>query len=195
MAEAAAPGEFERARQAAEERRLVQAAASGSTQAFEQLYRLHVGRVHGLCLRMTSHPETAEDCTQETFVQAWRNLPRFESRSGFGTWLHRIAVNSVLAQRRRRTERLGDEDSADAEMADTLADGGSTDPGASRDLEAAIGGLPPGARDVLVLVGIYGHSHEEAAAMLGIAIGTCKAQLHRARQLLGVRLGRTEGRA
>jgi RNA polymerase sigma-70 factor (ECF subfamily) len=195
LAEAGAPGEFERARQAAEERRLVQAAASGSTQAFEQLYRLHVGRVHGLCLRMTSHRETAEDCTQETFVQAWRNLPRFESRSGFGTWLHRIAVNSVLAQRRRHTERLGNEDSVDAELADTLADGGSPDPGASRDLEAAIAGLPPGARHVLVLVGIYGHSHEEAAAMLGIAVGTCKAQLHRARQLLGARLGHTEVRA
>jgi RNA polymerase sigma-70 factor (ECF subfamily) len=101
----------------------------------------------------------------------------------------------VLVQRRRRTERLGDEDSVDAELADTLADGGSPDPGASRDLETAIAGLPPGARHVLVLVGIYGHSHEEAAAMLGIAVGTCKAQLHRARQLLGARLGHAEVRA
>jgi RNA polymerase sigma-70 factor (ECF subfamily) len=195
LAEAAAVSEFERARAAAEERRLVQAAAGGSAQAFEQLYRLHVAHVHGLCLRMTSHRETAEDCTQEAFVQAWRNLPRFESRSGCGTWLHRIAVNAVLAQRRRRVERLGDEDSVDAEVADTLADVRASDPATSRDLEAAIASLPAGARHVLVLVGIYGHSHEEAAAMLGIAVGTCKAQLHRARQLLGARLGDAEVRA
>jgi len=184
----AAESEIERARHATDERRLVEAAAAGSQAAFETLYRRHVGRVHGLCLRMTAQRETAEDCTQEAFVQAWRSLPRFEVRSSFGTWLHRIAVNTVLAQRRRRTEALGADASAEESVADTLADATASDPTAGRDLESAIAGLPPGARHVLVLAGIYGFSHEEVAAMLGIAVGTCKAQLHRARKLLGTRM-------
>src|SRR5512141_1050133 len=165
----AAESEFERAKQAADERRLVEAAAAGSQAAFEALYRRHVGRVHGLCLRMTAQRETAEDCTQEAFVQAWRSLPGFEVRSSFGTWLHRIAVNSVLAHRRRRTEALGADASAEESLAETLADATAADPTEGRDLEAAVASLPPGARHVLVLAGIYGYSHEEVSAMLGIA--------------------------
>jgi RNA polymerase sigma-70 factor (ECF subfamily) len=184
--------ELQRAREAAEERRLVMSAADGSSMAFEQLYRRHAARIHGLCLRMTGNVATAEDCTQEAFLQAWRHLPRFETRSAFGTWLHRIAVNSVLQHARRRGESLGTGDSIEREVADVLADHSAVDAGERRDLEAAIAGLPPGARHVLVLVGLYGHSHEEASQLLGIAVGTCKAQLHRARALLGARLGETE---
>jgi RNA polymerase sigma-70 factor, ECF subfamily len=184
--------ELQRARDAADERRLVASAAGGSAAAFEQLYRRHAPRVHALCLRMTGNVATAEDCTQEAFVQAWRNLARFETRSAFGTWLHRIAVNAVLQQVRRRQETLGVEDSVEREVADVLADPLSEDPGRGRDLEAAIASLPAGARHVLVLVGVYGHSHEEASQMLGVAVGTCKAQLHRARALLGARLGNDE---
>ena len=187
MAETEAGSELERARRAAEERALVAAAARGSTVAFEQLYRIHVGKVYGLCLRMTANTATAEDCTQDTFVQAWRNLPTFERRSRFGTWLHRIAVNAVLAQGRRRQESLGRDASVD-ELAVDLADPGIADAGMLRDLEAEIARLPAGARRVLVLAGLYGYSHEETASMLGIAVGTCKAQLHRARQILSARL-------
>jgi len=186
--------EFERARRIADERRLVEAAVSGSVAAFESLYRLHLGRVYGLCLRMTGHRETAEDCAQEAFIQAWRNLPRFQARASFGTWLHRIAVNAVLGQARRRSERVGKDASIEDELADTLPDGSVGDTGAGMDVEAAIARLPPGARHVLVLAGVYGYSHEETADMLGVAVGTCKAQLHRARQLLGQRLAEEEGR-
>jgi RNA polymerase sigma-70 factor (ECF subfamily) len=192
VTEAEDGSEFERARQAAEERALVDSARRGSKPAFEALYRNHVGKIYGLCLRMTAHPATAEDCTQETFIQAWRSLPSFERRSAFGTWLHRIAVNAVLAQGRRRREELGQAASAD-ELAEARPDPSVGDTGAAMDLEQAIAGLPAGARQVLVLVGIYGHSHEEAAAMLGLAVGTCKSQLHRARQLLGERLALPEG--
>jgi RNA polymerase sigma-70 factor (ECF subfamily) len=192
VAEAEDGSEFERARRAAEERALVDSASRGSKAAFEALYRNHVGKIYGLCLRMTAHPATAEDCTQETFIQAWRSLPTFERRSTFGTWLHRIAVNAVLAQGRRRREELGQAASAD-ELAAMRPDPSVGDTGAAMDLEQAISGLPAGARQVLVLVGLYGHSHEEAAAMLGLAVGTCKSQLHRARQLLGERLALPEG--
>jgi len=180
--------ELQRAREAAEERRLVVAAAGGSSTAFEALYRRHVPRLYALCLRMTGHVATAEDCVQDAFIQAWRNLPGFETRSAFGTWLHRIAVNVVLQQARRRRESLGLDDSVEREVADVLPDARNADPGLGRDLENAIAALPPGARHVLVLVGLYGHTHEEAAQMLGIAAGTCKAQLHRARALLSARL-------
>jgi RNA polymerase sigma-70 factor, ECF subfamily len=183
--------EFERARRAADERALVESAKRGSRAAFETLYRNHVGKVYGLCLRMTANRATAEDCTQEAFIQAWRRLPAFESRSAFGTWLHRIAVNAVLAQGRRRSERLGTSGSAEDEAA-ALADPAVGDPGTVLDLEAGLRRLPAGARQALVLVGLYGYSHEEAAELLGVAVGTCKSQVHRARQLLGERLAVTE---
>jgi RNA polymerase sigma-70 factor, ECF subfamily len=187
LAEAYAVIDLDRARRDADERALVAEARAGSEAAFEKLYRMHVGKVHGLCLRMTANREKAEDCTQEAFIQAWRALPRFESRSGFGTWLHRIAVNAVLAQGRRRREEPGSEAPLDDEL-EYISDASLGEPGGIDDLEAAIAALPPGARRVLVLAGIYGYSHEEAAGMLGIAVGTCKAQLHRARQLLGAKL-------
>src|SRR5271154_1555437 len=80
---------------------LVQRAVAGDTRAFERLYREHAGKVYGLCLRMTRDPALAEDCTQETFINAWRALDRFETRSSLATWLHRIAVNVTLAKRRK----------------------------------------------------------------------------------------------
>jgi RNA polymerase sigma-70 factor (ECF subfamily) len=184
--------EFEIARSAAEERALVESAAGGSKGAFERLYRLHVNKVYGLCLRMTADRSLAEDCTQDAFVQAWRALPSFERRSSFGTWIHRIAVNAVLAHGRKRSELLGEDESVDETVAGTLADRSASDPGLGRDLEQAIGRLPAGARQVLVLCGIYGYSHEEAASTLQIAVGTCKAQLHRARKLLAANLGSEE---
>jgi RNA polymerase sigma-70 factor (ECF subfamily) len=191
LTERGGESEFERARRAAEERALVESAKRGSKAAFETLYRNHVGKVYGLCLRMTANRATAEDCTQEAFIQAWRSLPAFESRSAFGTWLHRIAVNAVLAQVRRRRERLGADASAEDEAV-ALADPMAGDDGTVLDLEAGMRRLPAGARQALVLVGRYGYSHEEAAQMLGIAVGTCKSQVHRARQLLGERLAAAE---
>jgi RNA polymerase sigma-70 factor (ECF subfamily) len=191
LTEPGGESEFERARRIAEERALVESAKRGSKAAFETLYRNHVGKVYGLCLRMTTNRATAEDCTQEAFIQAWRSLPAFESRSAFGTWLHRIAVNAVLAQARRRSERLGTAGSAEDE-AMALPDPSVGDTGTVLDLEAGLRRLPAGARQALVLVGLYGYSHEEAAELLGVAVGTCKSQVHRARQLLGERLAVTE---
>src|ERR1700691_1614192 len=80
---------------------LVQRARTGDARAFERIYREHSGRVYGLCLRMTRDVHLAEDCVQETFINAWRGLARFETRSSLGTWLHRIAVNVSLSKRRK----------------------------------------------------------------------------------------------
>jgi RNA polymerase sigma-70 factor (ECF subfamily) len=163
---------------------LVQRAGAGDTRAFERLYREHAGRVYGLCLRITRDAQLAEDCTQETFINAWRALAQFETRSSLGTWLHRIAVNVSLAKRRKATPvEEADEDQEGLDGGWALET-----PVEVAELEAAIDALPDGARDVLVLHALYGYSHVEAAQMLGIAEGTCKAQLHRARKLLRERL-------
>jgi RNA polymerase sigma factor (sigma-70 family) len=164
----------------------VAAAVRGDRRAFERLYRRHVGRVHALCLRLNGgRRDRAEDAVQEAFVAAWRALPRFEARSRFSTWLHRIAVNATLGRQRGLAARLEVTTDEPAEILDRR----SVDETPVLGVEAAIASLPDGARHVLVLVGLYGFSHEEAAAELGIAVGTSKAQLHRARRLLAERLG------
>jgi RNA polymerase sigma-70 factor (ECF subfamily) len=163
---------------------IIAAAAGGDLVAFEHLYRHFAPRVYGLCLRLTGQREAAEDCTQESFVAAWRALASFEQRSRFSTWLHRIAVHTVLA--RRRGLRVQYEVAEPASGLPEVADPGGGAP--PIDLERAIAALPEGARHVLVLVSIYGFSHAEAADALGVAEGTCKAQLHRARSLLAAAL-------
>ena len=176
---------------------LVEAARRGDMRAFERLYRLHSGKVLGLCLRMTRQREIAEDCVQQTFVRAWRNLAAFEGRSAFGTWLHRIAVNEVLTHARNRGTRTEgsplppreDDEDAFENVADVTV---AADSAEVMDLEKALATLPEGSRHVVVLQAVYGYSHEEVAEMLGVAVGTCKAQLHRGRKLLRERLGLPE---
>lgn len=170
---------------------LVAAARRGDARAFERLYRMHSGRVFGLCLRMTRRHDVAEDCTQLTFVRAWRRLSAFEGRSAFGTWLHRIAVNEVLTHGRNHGTRSESDDDAVANASDD-ARGRDVDAGDVMDMERALATLPEGSRHVVVLQAVYGYSHEEVADMLGVAVGTCKAQLHRGRKLLRERLGLPE---
>ncbi len=168
-----------------DEAALVARARNGDTRAFETLYRANVDRVYGLCLRMTGNVGEAEDCAQEAFIQAWKKLDRFRGDSAFGTWMHRIAVNAVLG-RIRKSKREQDRIRVAAEMASSPASIG--DSGELRDLSDAIDRLPEGARHVFVLNAVYGYSHAESSDMLGIAEGTTKAQLHRARRLLAQQL-------
>lgn len=153
--------------------------------AFESLYRLHLDRVYGLCLRMTGNVAEAEDCTQDAFIRAWKQLGKFRGESAFGTWLHRIAVNCVLG-RMRKSRRERDRISVVAEVSEAPI--AVADSGELRDLAEAVDRLPEGARHVFVLNAVYGYSHEETGNMLGIAAGTSKAQLHRARRLLAQQL-------
>ncbi len=160
---------------------LVRHAQRGDTRAFEGLYRLHVDKVYGLCLRMTGNVSEAEDCAQEAFIQAWQKLDKFRGDSAFATWLHRIAVNAVLG-RIRKSKREHDRIQEAAEL--NPPPPALENDGQLRDLSAAIDRLPEGARHVFVLHAVYGYSHEETGDMLDIAVGTSKAQLHRARSLL-----------
>jgi len=163
----------------------VQRAQQADTTAFESLYRLHVDRVYGLCLRMTGNPSEAEDCTQEAFIQAWNKLSKFRGDSAFSTWMHRIAVNSVLGRMRKARREL-DKMQAVTDISpvpETVGDSGNFE-----DLQNAVDDLPDGARHVFVLHAVYGYSHDETGDMLGIAAGTSKAQLHRAKRLLASNL-------
>ena len=159
----------------------VKQAQAANSQAFEALYRLHVGKIYGLCLRMTGNASEAEDCTQEAFIQAWKKLDKFRGESSFGTWMHKVAVNSVLGRMRKsrreqdRIRLVGEIDQQRESIGDSAG---------IQDLEQAINELPRGARHVFVLQAVYGYTHEETGDMLGIAAGTSKAQLHRAKRLL-----------
>ncbi len=169
----------------------VQRAQAADARAFEALYREHVGRVYGLCLRMTGSPSEAEDCAQEAFIQAWTKLDKFRGDSSFGTWMHKVAVNVVLG-RMRKSRREQDRIRAVSEIAPPRET--TNDSGGMQDLEQAMNELPSGARHVFVLHAVYGYSHDETGEMLGIAAGTSKAQLHRAKRLLKQQLdsGKTE---
>ncbi|MDH3932999.1 MAG: sigma-70 family RNA polymerase sigma factor [Chromatiales bacterium] len=167
---------------------LIRRAAAGDPAAFESLFRSHQGRVYGLCLRMTGSAQVAEDCMQEAFVRAWSKLDRFRGDSSFATWMHRIAVNEVLGWQRREGRRGQHLELFEERIESRDAASGAADVEARLELERAVKRLPEGARNVFVLTGLYGHSHEEAATMLGIAVGTSKAQLHRARRLLAEQL-------
>ena len=168
-----------------DESALIEQAQRSNARAFEALYRLHIDRVYGICLRMTGNVSEAEDCAQEAFIQVWNKLEKFRGDSAFSTWLHRIAVNAVLG-RMRKSKREQDRIMAVTENAPPTVTTGDT--GDMRDLSEAIDRLPQGARHVFVLHAVYGYSHDETGEMLGIAAGTSKAQLHRAKRLLAQQL-------
>jgi RNA polymerase sigma-70 factor (ECF subfamily) len=167
----------------ATELRLVRQAQAGDLVAFERLYRENERKVFGLCFRLSSDPALAEELTQEVFVRAWRKLASFRGESAFSSWLYPLTVNVALSERRSRRRRdariVATEDPASLERAPR-----SPAPEAGFDLEKAMAALPPGARAVFVLHDVEGRTHEEIAKLLGLAPGTSKAQLHRARRLL-----------
>jgi RNA polymerase sigma-70 factor (ECF subfamily) len=166
---------------------LVRRSIGGDAGAFEALYRAHVGRMHGAILRLVGMDRSrAEDLTQDAFVRAWQKLGSFRHESAFSTWLYRLGVNTALMDLRGRRDETGADDAV------LEAAGGGDVPfcAAERgDLERAVAALPPRARAVLVLHDIEGWKHEEIATELGMAVGSSKAHLHRARGLLRRALG------
>jgi RNA polymerase sigma-70 factor (ECF subfamily) len=166
---------------------LARAAADGDTRAFETLYRRHAGRVHGAILRLAGYDHArAEDLVQEAFLRAWQKLDGFRHESAFGTWIYRLAVNTALMALRARNA-----DPVSIVDEDSLPEAGEQPfCAAERDeLERAIAALPPRARAVLVLHDVEGWRHQDIAGELDMAVGSSKAQLHRARGLLRRALG------
>jgi RNA polymerase sigma-70 factor (ECF subfamily) len=167
---------------------LLAQAQAGDHRAFAQLYSLHKKRIYSLCMRMVGNAAEAEDMTQEAFLQLHRKISTFRGESAFSTWLHRLAINVVLMQLRKKGLSLismdeamepdpkGNSGRGFGARDTTLA--GSIDRLA---LERAVGNLPAGYRLVFVLHDIEGYEHHEIASMLDCSVGNSKSQLHKAR--------------
>ncbi len=168
----------------------IERAKQGDAAAFEVLYDLHKRRVYSLCLRMTSNTAEAEDLTQEAFLQLFRKIGTFRGESAFSTWLHRMAVNVVLMQLRKKGLQLVPlEDESEGEEETPKKDYGAQDSvlAGSIDrlqLKNAIDRLPPGYKSIFVLHDVEGFEHNEIAEMVGCSIGNSKSQLHKARMKL-----------
>jgi RNA polymerase sigma-70 factor (ECF subfamily) len=165
----------------------IERARQGDAEAFEVLYNLHKRRVYSLCLRMTANTAEAEDLTQEAFLQLFRKIGTFRGESAFSTWLHRMAVNVVLMQLRKKSlpvvsleETLETEDEAPKKElgAQDAVLAGSVD---RLQLQRAVADLPPGYRTIFVLHDVEGYEHNEIAGLVGCSIGNSKSQLHKAR--------------
>ena len=171
------------------ERSLVSRAQRGDVGAFETLYRANAPRVFALSLRLTGSRAEATELTQDVFVHAWQRLTSFRGDAAFASWLHRIAINTLFMSARSEHRRAARIRFAADEREDDLApvEQGSipaVDVAQAVDLERAIAALPPGARRVFVLHDVLGYRHDEIARLTGLAEGTLRAQLHRARRLL-----------
>jgi RNA polymerase sigma-70 factor (ECF subfamily) len=162
---------------------LVRRAQAGEVAAFEGLYRTHAAAVHALCRRMVRDDTDARELLQDVFVRAWERLTSFKGQSAFGTWLHRLAVNVVL-ERLRTARRDAGRHVTDDDEEIFGAHSSAGDLETRMDLETALATLPQGARTVFVLHDMEGYSHDEIAEMTGIAAGTARAQLWRARRAL-----------
>jgi RNA polymerase sigma-70 factor (ECF subfamily) len=157
-------------------------AQRGDVAAFEQIYRAHAPAVMALCRRMCGDDATARGLVQDVFVRAWEKLATFRGQSSLATWLHRVAANLVLNHLRSvRQDALQLIDDAD-ESVFARESAGRLE--TRLDVDWAVAQLPAGARAVFVLHDIHGYSHDEIAQMTGIAAGTARAQLWRARRAL-----------
>jgi len=175
-----------------DDRALIDRCRQGDPAAFEQLYRAHAGKLFSLTCRMVGHTPDAEDLLQEIFLVAHRKLDSFRGESALGTWLYRLASNLCLDHLRSRAARTSQvTDSLDDEqrwMADAASRNLAERTVSRMDLDRAIAELPPGCRAAFVLHDIEGLEHGEVAEVLGIAEGTSKSQVHKARMRLRVLL-------
>jgi RNA polymerase sigma-70 factor, ECF subfamily len=174
----------------AQDAELVARCRAGDVEAFETVYKQHAPRIYALATRMAGSPDEGEDLLQDIFLQAYRKLESFKGDSALGTWLYRLAVNHCLDFVRSRQAKM-------SKLTDTLDADTSAQPVARRetpvariDLERALERLPAGCREAFVLHDVEGFDHREVAEMLGIAEGTSKSQVFKARMKLRGLLGR-----
>jgi RNA polymerase sigma-70 factor (ECF subfamily) len=168
----------------ADEMALVERCRNGDLAAFEEVYRAHSGRLFSVACRMLGNPADAEDLLQEVFLSAHRKLDTFRGDSALGTWLYRLATNQCLdylRSRAGRSNQLTDALEDEPGLADASSRGLAERAVTRMDLERALTKLPEGCRAAFVLHDIEGLEHREVAEVLGIAEGTSKSQVHKAR--------------
>jgi RNA polymerase sigma-70 factor, ECF subfamily len=160
---------------------LIQRARKGDRQAMADLHERYASRVYSVVRRIAGDDALADDLAQEAWLRVFRTIRDFRSEAGFGTWLHRVAVNTALSDARKvRRERLRLLEVANLQESSDRPER----PLLRLTLEQAIDTLPDGMRRILVLHDIEGYTHREIAATLGINDGTCKSQLFKARARL-----------
>jgi RNA polymerase sigma-70 factor, ECF subfamily len=168
----------------------IRRAQDGDAAAMRDLYRRYAPRVQAVVRRLAGDDALAEDWAQEAWVRAFRALPGFRGDARFSTWLHRIAVNSALHGRRGRERRTGRE----VELTARTDRATGADTAVLRiSLQRALDALPTGMRQVVVLHDVEGYTHEEIGEQLGIAPGTSKSQLFKARARLRAMLQSSRG--
>ena len=163
---------------------LVERCRRGDLGAFEELYRAHAGRLYSVALRLLGNPADAEDLLQEIFLAAHRKLDTFRGESAVGTWLYRLATNLCLDHLRSRAGRsrqVTDSLEGEREVFDTATSTLAEQTVTKMDLERALARLPEGCRAAFVLHDVEGLEHREVAEILGVAEGTSKSQVHKAR--------------
>jgi RNA polymerase sigma-70 factor (ECF subfamily) len=176
----------------AEDTALIERCRRGDLAAFEEIYKAHSGKLYSLACRMLGNPTEAEDLLQEIFLSAHRKLDGFRGDSALGTWLYRLATNQCLdylRSRAARSNQVTDTIDDDPPLLDVRSRGIADRTVAKMDLERAVAQLPEGARAAFVLHDVQGLEHREVAEALGIAEGTSKSQVHKARMRLRALLG------
>jgi RNA polymerase sigma-70 factor, ECF subfamily len=176
---------------------IVRRAQEGDSDAFAELFNAHKARIFSLCLRMTNNAAEAEDLTQDAFMQVFRKLSSFRGDSALSTWLHRIAVNTVLMHFRKKVLRhVSLDERSDGEGRTVRRECGGKDGRLSGTINRlalirALEELPAGYRMIFLLHEVHGHEHQEIAALLGCSVGNSKSQLHKAKRNIRRILART----
>ena len=166
----------------------IKRAQAGDSDAFGALFQAHRSRIYSVCLRMTCNGAEAEDLTQDAFLQAFRKITKFRGDSAFSTWLHRIAVNTVLMHFRKRLlcNISLDEPHSNSDGAKVRREYGTRDKVLAGCIDRValarvIKQLPAGYRTIFLLHEVEGYEHQEIAEMLGCSVGNSKSQLYKAK--------------
>lgn len=159
----------------------VKRAQQGDKKAFEQLYLANVGKVNALCMRLCGQPELAEDMVQDSFIHAWQKIGSFRGESAFGSWMYRLTSNVVIGYLRSQSKwKMVDYDVQQHESILGFSSMNSSHP----EIEKALSKLPDQARVVVILHEYLGYKHNEISKLTGMAVGTSKSHLHRAKGIL-----------
>ena len=168
-----------------DDKKLLKLAQKGDVAAFEQLVSSNQRRIYNLCFQMTRNVQDAEDMAQEALLKAWRSLHRFNARSSFSTWLHRIAVNTCLDKlRKNKAHMVSIQEMSESgrTLQDERSDHMEERSADRQEIKRALRALAPSHRAIIILRDVQGYAYEEIAKILHCPLGTVRSRLARARK-------------